>query len=255
MARRKLSPLTHPTLTLPPPSQDVDADVLRLADDLAARIAAIGDIGARVDALNAVRAKLHEASPFAREPVDLVLWRRNDLVRGNDYNPNKVAPPEMKLLRRSIEEDGYTQPIVGWPSPDDAAVDEVVDGFHRSRVGTEPGAIRTRVHGYLPVVRLSPDRHGRGDRIAATIRHNRARGVHGVNPMSDVVRLLVEAGWPDDKIQAELGMDLDEVVRLKQLTGLAALFRDREFSEAWDIDGDPRGDDPEAPESVLAVSP
>lgn len=242
MARRKQPPMTP---TLPPPSQELDPEVMRLADELAVRIAAIGGMDARVEALNAARIKLHEVSPFTREPVDLVLWRRHDLVRGNDYNPNKVAPPEMKLLRKSIEEDGYTQPIVGWPSPDDSAVDEVVDGFHRSRAGTEPGKIRERVHGYLPVVRLAPNRHGKGDRIAATIRHNRARGVHGVNPMSDVVRLLVEAGWPDDKIQGELGMDLDEVVRLKQLTGLAALFADREFSEAWEIDlATPDGDVP-----------
>ena len=252
MARRRQSPLTQPTLLSDSLPAGIDAEALRLADEIAARLTAL-DLATQVETLNAVRAKLHAVSPFAGEPVDLVLWRRHDLVRGNDYNPNKVAPPEMKLLRKSIEEDGYTQPIVGWPSPDDSAVDEVVDGFHRSRAGTEPGKIRERVHGYLPVVRLAPNRHGKGDRIAATIRHNRARGVHGVNPMSDVVRLLVEAGWPDDKIQGELGMDLDEVVRLKQLTGIAALFADREYSEAWDIESDPRGDAPEEPESVLAV--
>lgn len=254
MARRKVPVTEAPALPVgdPAAAPDVDAEALRLAGELAARIAAIGDLGARVATLNAAREFLHAVSPFRAEPVDFVRWEPCERVHGNDYNPNKVAPPEMALLRRSIEEDGFTQPVVGWPTPDGA---EVVDGFHRSRAGMEPGAIRKRLHGYLPIVHLAEGRHGKGDRIAATIRHNRARGVHGVNPMSDVVRRLVEAQWPDEKIQAELGMDLDEVVRLKQLTGLAALFRDREFSRAWEarLSDD---DEPEAmPEPAPEVSP
>jgi ParB-like chromosome segregation protein Spo0J len=194
-----------------------------------------------VDVLNRIRTALHDVSPFASEPVDLVLWVKGETVDANDYNPNKVAPPEMQLLRHSIEADGYTQPIVTHRSLDDDAADpvgrsETVDGFHRGRCGKEYPDIRARVHGYLPITRINADRAGKSDRIAATIRHNRARGVHGVERMSDIVRMLYLAGWTDEKIQAELGMQIDEVVRLKQVTGLAALFADRQFSEAWTPD-------------------
>lgn len=208
------------------------SEVIEMAQALAERIAAL-DLAARVDALNAARAILHDVSPFAAEPVDLVLWHPADRVRANDYNPNAVAPPEMKLLRQSIEADGYTQPVVTSPTEDGY---EIVDGFHRNRCAREVPAIRARIHGYLPVVVIPPDRQGRSDRIASTIRHNRARGEHDVDRMSAIVRMLYEAGWEDHKIQKELGMDLDEVTRLKQLTGLATLFRDREFSEAWEAD-------------------
>lgn len=206
--------------------------IVEAAQDLASKIAAM-DLAERVAALNAVRSILHEASPFAGEPVDLVLWHRCDDVRANDYNPNAVAPPEMVLLRKSIEADGYTQPIVTCPT--DAGF-EIVDGFHRNRVGRECKAVADRIQGYLPLVVIPPDRQGKSDRVAATIRHNRARGEHDVDRMSAIVRMLYEAGWPDEKIQAELGMDLDEVTRLKQITGLAALFKDREYSEAWEAE-------------------
>ena len=184
---------------------------------------------------------LHEVSPFRAEPVDLVLWVCAETVDPNSYNPNKVAPPEMLLLRHSIEADGYTQPIVTTRNDVDEASaadligqSETVDGFHRGRCGKEVPEIRQRVHGYLPITRINSERAGLGDRIAATIRHNRARGVHGVDSMSEIVRMLYVAGWTDEKIQAELGMQLDEVVRLKQITGLAALFAGRDFSEAWE---------------------
>lgn len=193
----------------------------------------IGDLplDLQVTALNRARAALHEAGPFANEPVDLVKWVPNTQVVGNDYNPNTVAPPEMKLLTLSIQSDGYTQPIVTHPAKD---TDEVVDGFHRHRVGKEVREVRDRVQGYLPIVSIKTDRQDRSDRIAATIRHNRARGRHGVTPMSDVVSQLYAAGWDDAKIAKELGMDADEVTRLKQVTGLASLFANREYSQAWE---------------------
>ena len=188
----------------------------------------------RVEALNAVRCALHAVSPFQREPVDCVQWVRAEDVRANDYNPNVVAPPEMELLRTSIRADGYTQPVVTFLEP---AGREVVDGFHRKRVGTECADIRERCHGYLPVVQINADRGSRQDRIAATVRHNRARGKHGVEAMSGLVLDLARRGWNDAKIAKELGMEADEVLRLKQITGLAELFANREFSEAWEAVG------------------
>lgn len=191
------------------------------------------DTEARIARLNAIREALHEVSPFADEPVDLVLWVKADAVAGNDYNPNRVAPPELKLLERSILADGYTQPIVVYPTN---GIFEVVDGFHRNRVGRESPEVRSRVMGYLPVTKIRPSQEGRNERIAATIRHNRARGKHVVNAMSDIVMELARRGWSDQRIAEELGMDADEVLRLKQITGLAELFADREFSEAWEPD-------------------
>lgn len=213
------------------------ADVAALTGQLTAALAAL-PVESRIGALNAVRTALHEVSPFRGEPVDLVLWVQGGAVAPNDYNPNKVAPPEMVLLRHSIEADGYTQPVVAHevvdPEDPTRSTFEVVDGFHRTRVGKEVEEVRARVLGHLPVTRVNCSRSGREDRIAATIRHNRARGVHGVGSMSEIVRMLYVAGWKDEKIGAELGMQADEVLRLKQVTGLAALFADREFSEAWE---------------------
>lgn len=160
-------------------------------------------------------------------PVSSVQWVPTKSVHANDYNPNSVAPPEMKLLRRSIEANGYTQPIVVWRVDDGY---EVIDGFHRHLVGKEMGL------SHLPVVIINDDAVGRGDRIAATIRHNRARGKHQVGAMSEIVQELARRNWNDDKIAKELGMEPDEVLRLKQVSGLAELFADKEFSEAWEVE-------------------
>lgn len=205
--------------------------VLELAGELATEIDKLsGD--AKIAAINAARAKLHEVSPFASEPVDLVLWVPAECVYANDYNPNTVAPPEMRLLELSIKEDGYTQPVVSYRHDNESR--EVVDGFHRRKVGTECKAVRERLHGHLPVTTINEHRTDRGDRIAATIRHNRARGKHGVGSMSDIVLELSRRNWTEKKIAKELGMEPDEVLRLKQITGLAEMFADREFSEAWE---------------------
>lgn len=185
----------------------------------------------KVDAINTVKQALHHISPFKDEPVDCVLWVPADQVEANDYNPNKVAPPEMRLLEHSIQEDGYTQPIVSFWDHDHY---EVIDGFHRNRVGKECADVRKRVHGYLPVTIINADRQDKSDRIAATIRHNRARGKHVVTAMSDIILELSRRNWNDQKIAKELGMEPDEVLRLKQITGLAELFSDKEFSMAWE---------------------
>lgn len=188
----------------------------------------------KVDFINQVRALLHEISPFKSEPVDFVRWVKNPLVFANDYNPNSVAPPEMELLRLSIASDGYTQPIVAMPNEENNF--EVIDGFHRHRVGKECEEIQSRVHGYLPLVAIKTDRQDKNDRMAATIRHNRARGKHKVDAMSDIVVELKRRNWSDEKIAKELGMEADEVLRLCQVSGLVELFQDQEFSMSWDID-------------------
>lgn len=189
----------------------------------------------RVETINAIRLELAKYSPFHTEPVDCVRWVSSDAVHANDYNPNAVAPPEMKLLEISITQDGYTQPIVTWA--DDDSSFEVIDGFHRHRVGKESEAVGKRIHGYLPIVVANATRADRGDRIAATIRHNRARGKHQVDAMSDIVVELKRRNWSDEKIAIELGMDPDEVLRLCQITGLAELFSDKQFSASWDVEG------------------
>lgn len=189
----------------------------------------------KIDAINEIKALLKSISPFNDQPVECVQWVKSELVFANDYNPNSVAPPEMELLHTSIQEDGYTQPIVVWQHD---GMYEVVDGFHRNRVGKEYSDIRERIHGYLPVVVINDDREDKGDRIASTIRHNRARGKHKVEAMSDIVLDLKKRNWSDAKIAKELGMDADEVLRLAQIQGLAEMFADREFSQAWESDFD-----------------
>ncbi|NLG64564.1 MAG: ParB-like nuclease domain-containing protein [Actinobacteria bacterium] len=207
-------------------------DLNDLTEALVRALAALPD-GARIAQLNIVRWRLHEVSPLHAEPVDCVLWLPADDVAANDYNPNVVAPPEMKLLEHSVAQDGYTQPVVVWHSD---AGNEVIDGFHRTRVGKESQAVRQRTRGFLPVTVINSEREGRTDRMAATIRHNRARGKHRVDGMADIVQELARRNWSDKRIGKELGMEPDEVLRLKQITGLAELFANEEFSEAWEAE-------------------
>lgn len=188
----------------------------------------------RIEAINTIRRALHEAGPFKDEPVDLVLWVVGEHIKANDYNPNKVAPPEMALLRKSIQADGYTQPIVGYQDLQEDRSYTVVDGFHRYTIGTDTKEISARLHGYLPVTEIRQSQTGESDRIASTIRHNRARGTHNINLMVNIVADLVGAGMSDDWIAKNIGMDADELLRLKQISGLAALFKDNEFSKAWE---------------------
>lgn len=194
----------------------------------------------RIDALNEVRAALHAVSPLKNHPVDLVLWVKTDDVLAQPLNPNTVAPPEFKLLAHSIRANGFTMPIVAHEGERDGkAVRVTVDGFHRGRIGREMADVRESTHGRLPVTQIRAERGDEAARIAATIEHNRARGEHRIEAMSEVVRMLYQAGWRDERIQEELGMDADEVRRLKQITGLADLFREREFSEAWEAEWTP----------------
>lgn len=188
----------------------------------------------KIARINEIKIALHEISPFKNEPTDCVIWVKGDTVVANDYNPNAVAPPEMRLLEQSIMENGYTQPIVSWRKEDNTL--EVVDGFHRNRVGKESIEVKNRIFGYLPVAIINSDKTDRSDRIAATIRHNRARGKHQVQSMSEIVLELKNRNWTNERISKQLGLDEDEILRLCQITGLENLFRDSEFSKSWNIE-------------------
>lgn len=177
--------------------------------------------------------------PEWKSPVYNVLAVPIEKVKANDYNPNAVAPPEMELLETSIWEDGYTQPVVTYYDPkNDLYI--VVDGFHRYLTLKNSARIREREKGMLPIVVIEKDL---SDRMASTIRHNRARGSHNVELMSNIVAELVEMGKSDRWICKHIGMSVDELLRLKQITGVAALFANREFSDSWDSDGELFEDD------------
>jgi ParB-like chromosome segregation protein Spo0J len=164
-------------------------------------------------------------------PVYNVRAVHMDKIRANAYNPNAVAPPEMKLLELSIWEDGFTMPVVCYYLPEED-VYEIVDGYHRFTTLQTSERIREREQGMLPVVVIDKDI---SNRMASTIRHNRARGSHSIELMSGIVAELTTAGMSDAWILRHIGMDKDELLRLKQITGLAALFKDKEFSQSWEL--------------------
>jgi ParB-like chromosome segregation protein Spo0J len=188
----------------------------------------------RIDAINTFRLALHDLSPFRDQPVDCVLWVKHEAVKPNSYNPNNVAPPEKRLLLKSLELDGFTQPVVAIRNG--ANEYEIVDGFHRHELGKSKPALQKQLKGYLPVTCLRASRTRKSERMAATIRHNRARGRHQIQEMSEIVRELAQLGWEDERIGKELGMDSDEVLRLKQINGLLEMFADRRFSSAWTVE-------------------
>jgi ParB-like chromosome segregation protein Spo0J len=225
-----MTPITLLGLSIVEQAQSLCNDISQLPED------------ERVAVLNAIKLALHEVSPHKDEPVDCVIWVKAETVEANEYNPNRVAPPEMKLLELSIDADGYTQPIVVFP---ENGGHTVVDGENRHRVGKESKKVQRRVKGYLPVTIIRPSREGYEDRVAATIRHNRARGKHQVALMSDIVQELTRRNWSREKIGRELGMDDDEVLRLQQISGLAEMFANREFSQAWEIEGEQNGNEDE----------
>lgn len=185
----------------------------------------------KIETINEMKKILHQHSPFKEEPVDCVLWVKSCTVNPNDYNPNAVAPPEMRLLEHSIKMDGYTQPVVTHREGDSYVV---VDGAHRTRVGKESSVVAKRTGGYVPITEIKDGRGDANNRMAATIRHNRARGRHGVKPMVDIVADMILNGWDDTCVAQELGMDADELLRLKQTSGLPELFKNHQFSRAWE---------------------
>lgn len=191
----------------------------------------ISDLNEKITIVNELRELIHQNSPFKNEPVDFVKWVKCDDVIANDYNPNKVAPPEMELLEISIMNDGYTQPVVTFPN--DGKI-EVVDGFHRTRVSKESKIVKSRVFGYTPTVIIRKEQSDKNDRIASTIRHNRARGKHQIDAMSEIVLELKNRNWKNERIARELGMDEEEILRLCQISGLQDIFKDDDFSKSWE---------------------
>lgn len=187
----------------------------------------------KIIALNKIKTALHTVSPFNGEPIDCVVWVPADKIIPNEYNPNSVAPPEMKLLKHSIDCDGYTQPVVTW---NDAGEYRIVDGEHRHRVGSKTAKIKKRVLGHIPITIIRENRGDEADRMAATIRHNRARGTHAVTSMTDIVATMLSDGLSDDEVSKELGMDADEFLRFKQNKGMPELFKDHDYSKSWEVE-------------------
>jgi ParB-like chromosome segregation protein Spo0J len=169
-----------------------------------------------------------------KSPVYNVKAVPIEKVRANSYNPNSCAPPEQALLELSILEDGFTMPVVTYYIESED-VYEIIDGYHRYKVMLSNAIIRERENGLLPVVVIEKDI---SNRMASTIRHNRARGSHSIELMSNIVAELVTAGMSDQWILKHIGMDKDELLRLKQITGLADLFKDKDFSLARVLEGE-----------------
>ena len=187
--------------------------------------------GSKIDFVEDLRDFIHtELSPINSQPIDRVRWVPIEMVEPNDYNPNSVAKVEMGLLYKSIKHDGYTQPIVTiWDPEKDKNV--IVDGFHRYFTCLNQKDISERNHGMLPIGVIKKDIN---DRMAATIRHNRARGEHSVTGMSSMVFNMLQNGWSDEEICNHLGMEPEEILKLKHITGFSKLFKDTEYSKAWE---------------------
>jgi ParB-like chromosome segregation protein Spo0J len=185
----------------------------------------------KVQFINDLREYIHRAlSPIGTQPIDYVRWIPIDMVQPNDYNPNSVAKVEMSLLYKSIKHDGYTQPVVAIHDP---TINKyvIVDGFHRYFTCKVNADINERNQGYLPVVVIEKDIN---ERMAATVRHNRARGEHSVSGMSNMVFKMLENGWEDHAICNHLGMEAEELLKLKHVTGFSKLFQDREYQKSWE---------------------
>lgn len=189
-------------------------------------------IDEKVKIYNQISQQLYDWLGLEHPSLNIQLIKA-DKIQGNDYNPNKVAPPEMKLLKLSIKKDGVTMPIVVADQSNKNKPYVVVDGFHRTTVIQNDKDINESLCGYVPVSKLNKSIE---DRITSTVRHNMARGTHQVELSAKLVAMLRKHNWTNARIGIELGMDADEVLRLKQVTGLAELFKDKEFSNSWEIE-------------------
>jgi ParB-like chromosome segregation protein Spo0J len=182
-----------------------------------------------IDSINKERKALHEECPI-KQPIDYVMWVPIEKVEPNGYNPNSVATVEMGLLYKSIKKDGYTQPIVTiYDKKKDKYV--IVDGFHRYYVCKTKKDIFDRNMGMLPIVVIDKNI---SERMAATVRHNRARGEHSIDGMSNLVFKMLDEGMSDADVCNELGMEPEELLKLKHLTGFSKLFANTEYKMAWE---------------------
>ena len=205
-------------------------EIRNLISDLREKIASITDVNEKIETLNYVRSELHEVSPLKHHPVDFVRWEKSNSVEKNEYNPNSIPPPEMQLLYESISNDGYTMPIVSFKDGD---IMRIVDGFHRRETEQRNADISESTFGYVPLSTIRNEQTDASNRMASTIRHNRARGSHNIDLMSKIVSELVEMGKGDAWICKHIGMSIDELLRMKQITGLASLFANKDFSDSW----------------------
>ncbi len=211
--------------------ETIQSEIKDLVSSLRDAVALLPDTNSKIEALNYARAELHSVSPLAHHPVDCVQWVKSDDIEANEYNPNAVAPPEMQLLYESILNDGYTMPIVSFIDTD---MRKIVDGFHRRETERRNKDISASTLGYVPVTTIRDSQKDTGNRMTSTIRHNRARGSHNIELMSQIVTELVEMGKGDAWICKHVGMSIDELLRMKQITGLASLFTNTDFSQSWD---------------------
>lgn len=207
-------------------------DIINLASELAEKINDLPSIDDKINALNNVRLVLHNISPEKYHPVDCVLWKKTESIHKNSWNPNHVAPPENKLLHTSMLVDGITMPTYTNPEQEDKF--ETIDGHHRTQHIKNSTDILKLTYGYVPITIAREENRSLSSKMASTIRHNRARGTHEIDLMVNLVAELVKAGMSDAWIAKNIGMDADELLRLKQISGLAELFKDKEFSKAKD---------------------
>lgn len=184
----------------------------------------------KVEMFNEITQELYDFMGLNHPSLNVQLVKA-DKVEGNEYNPNKVAPPEMRLLKLSMKKDGVTMPVVIADQKKKKKPYVVVDGFHRTSVIQGDKELNKSLNGFLPVSRLNKTIE---NRISSTVRHNMARGTHQVELSAKLVVLLRKHNWTNARIGKELGMDPDEVLRLKQITGLAEAFANREFSKSWE---------------------
>lgn len=203
--------------------------IKELLEPVARALEATDGTRSRIALINAIKAELHKMSPLAEMPVDNVRWVPIEMVEPNDYNPNSVAPNEMRLLHTSISHDGYTQPVVAiWDEEKSKFV--IVDGFHRYTTCRVNADIQQMTHGMVPLVVIEKSIN---DRMASTIRHNRARGKHSMDGMAEMVFSMLDEGWKDEDICNEIGVSPEELVRLKHVTGFSYLFENAEYKLAW----------------------
>ena len=205
-----------------------------ISDQLKASIKAEADAADDLmDFMNELRVWLaKDVSPRHDQPIDVVRWVPLDQVQANDYNPNSVAMNEMRLLYVSISHDGYTQPVVTFWD-EDLKKYVIVDGFHRYTTMRLNQDLKDGNGGRLPVVVIDKDIN---DRMASTVRHNRARGKHSISGMGNIVFSMLQNGASDEDICTEVGLEPEELARLKHVTGFAKLFKDTEYSQAWELD-------------------